>query len=245
MSKYNYHDLLAFIGVGGAHPGGLTLTKSLLEKEKLGPRCKVLDAGCGTGQTAAYIAKTYGCHVTAIDQHPVMIQKAKQRFQRDNIKADAIQGNIEQMPFKDATFDLILAESVTVFTDISKTMKEYARVLKQGGTLLDLEMAAIPPLPDEMTSAFQQLYGISHIPAEKEWRHACEQACLSDIEILLRHHVMQPLYEPEKQPENEAAPDFTFSDKIDPSLYHIWDAHQLLTEKYAGKLNYILFKARK
>src|SRR5690625_7715526 len=97
MTEYNYHDFLALMGVGGAHPGGLSFTKHLLKNVQIDQNSSVLDAGCGTGQTAAYIAETYGCHVTAIDRHPVMIEKAKQRFEANNIKVDLIQGNIEQI----------------------------------------------------------------------------------------------------------------------------------------------------
>src|SRR5690625_5537169 len=87
-----------------------------------------------------------------------------------------MQGDIEQMPFADAFFDVILAESVTVFTDIDQTISEYVRILGQGGVLLDLEMTAIPPLTQAMKEAFEQLYGIQHIPSEKEWQNKYEQA---------------------------------------------------------------------
>src|SRR5699024_3575108 len=115
MSEYNYHDFLALMGVGGAHPGGLALTKALLKNAQIDQNSRVLDAGCGIGQTAAYIADSYGCHVAAIDRHPVMIEKAKKRFKANNIKVDLIRGDIEQIPFAESSFDVILAESLTVF----------------------------------------------------------------------------------------------------------------------------------
>src|SRR5690625_2868709 len=96
MTEYNYHDFLALMGVGGAHPGGLSFTKYLLKNVQIDQNSRVLDAGCGTGQTTAYIAGTYGCHVTAIDRHPVMIEKAKQRFASKDIKVDIMQGDIER-----------------------------------------------------------------------------------------------------------------------------------------------------
>ncbi|MBL5792479.1 class I SAM-dependent methyltransferase [Bacillus sporothermodurans] len=74
---YSYQDTLAYYGVGGAHPGGLSLTKQIFHNENITHTTKILDAGCGTGQTSAYLAEMYKCDVTALDIHPVMIEKAK------------------------------------------------------------------------------------------------------------------------------------------------------------------------
>lgn len=245
MSKYNYHDFLALLGVGGAHPGGLSFTKSLLNNVQLDQNSRVLDAGCGTGQTAAYIAEMYGCHVTAIDRHPVMIKKAKKRFASKNIKVDLIQGDIEEMPFAESSFDIILVESVTVFTDIDQTISEYARVLRQEGTLLDLEMTASPPLTHTMKKAFKQFYGIQHIPSEKEWQKKYRQADLHSLEIIYGGSIEESLYKHHSQADNEEAPEFSISFSVDPTIYQIWDKHQRLTETYADKLKYHVYKMQK
>ena len=75
-----YIDILAYFGIGGAHPGGFNLTQSILDAENIPPTQSVLDIGCGTGQTAAFLAERFNCQVTAIDKHPVMVQKARIRF---------------------------------------------------------------------------------------------------------------------------------------------------------------------
>lgn len=220
MSKHNYHDFLAFMGVGGAHPGGLALTKELLKNISINQNFKVLDAGCGTGQTAAYIAKNYDCHVTAIDRHPMMLQKAKDKCGKNSLNVEFIQGDIEDMPFAHESFDFIIAESVTVFTNIDKTASEYARLLKKGGTLLDLEMTAIPPFPEEMLQAFQRVYDINHIPTEKEWKHKYKQAGFHAFEIIHGNSVGESLIAQPLKTDNEAT-DFLPSNAIDPAIYQI------------------------
>lgn len=78
----HYIELLAQFGIGGAHPGGFTLTQSLFEEIAILPSQKVLDIGCGTGQTAAFLAEHFKCDVTVIDNNSTMIEKATRRFKK-------------------------------------------------------------------------------------------------------------------------------------------------------------------
>ena len=112
-----YLDFLSKFGVGGAHPGGIQLTKELFKSETITPTTHILDVGCGTGQTAAYLAAQYGAIVTGIDNNPVMVEKAKTRMARYQLPVKIIQGSIENSPLKDETFDLIISESVLSFVN--------------------------------------------------------------------------------------------------------------------------------
>lgn len=78
----HYLTFLAQFGIGGAHPGGINLSKALFSTENITPGADILDVGCGTGQTAAYLATAYQASVTGIDIHPVMIKKAQKRMQK-------------------------------------------------------------------------------------------------------------------------------------------------------------------
>ena len=71
--------------------------------------------------------------MTAIDKHPIMVEKAKKRLKNNNPPIKLIEGDAESLGFADDSFDLIIAESVIVFTNISKTLHELARVLKDIG----------------------------------------------------------------------------------------------------------------
>jgi ubiquinone/menaquinone biosynthesis C-methylase UbiE len=243
MTNYTYHDFLANLGVGGAHPGGLTLSKKVLAKEQLKPSSKILDVGCGTGQTAAFLARTYGCQVIALDQHPLMLQKATERIQNERLNIQLDHGNVENMPFPTKSFDLVLAESVTVFTDLSKAIQEYARVLKTGGILLDLEMTAISSFSEKEMKDIQSLYQINQVPTEAEWRDQFDQQKFHSIEIAEEGSVSSILNE---HPVSEHDwPEFNPSESIDPRLFNIWDEHQQLTERYSNKLKYCFFRMKK
>ena len=72
MSVYTYIDLLSILGIGGAHPGGIKATDIMLGGESIGPETVILDAGCGTGQTSAYLSSRYGTKVLALDNKAII-----------------------------------------------------------------------------------------------------------------------------------------------------------------------------
>ena len=77
MGGLTYFDFLAKFGVGGAHPGGIPLTKNILSGENITNKTQILDAGCGTGQTAAFLYQQYNAKVVGLEINPIMIRKGK------------------------------------------------------------------------------------------------------------------------------------------------------------------------
>jgi SAM-dependent methyltransferase len=161
--------MLAKHQVEGAHPGGLQLTSEILAREYITSGTSLLDVGCGTGQTSAFIAKKYQCNVTAADINTAMLSSAFQRFREENVKVELYQADAMQLPFKQNSFDIVLAESVTIFTTIIKAVKEYFRVLKINGTFIDIELTAEIPLIARELSEICPVYGIETIPTQDEW----------------------------------------------------------------------------
>ncbi|WP_138417490.1 class I SAM-dependent methyltransferase [Aquibacillus sediminis] len=243
MKGNTYHDFLAYMGISSAHPGGMALTKQMLAKLGLKADHHVLDAGCGTGQTAAYIAETFGCQVTAVDTHPVMIEKAKQRFNEQGVQIHVLQGNIEQLPLKSEAYDLIIAESVIVFTKIEATLFEFFRLLKPGGVILNLEMTTKPPINQSMVNQFKQVYGIKQLPQESTWLEYYRKTNFDNIEVLKRVQVADQIATDYATGAKQI--DLNISESMDHSLYQIGHKHQLLTEKYRHQLNYHIYRAQK
>ena len=95
MSKYL--EMLSLFGVGGAHPGGLAFSKAVLTKAAPPPGEPILDAGCGTGQTAAYLGHLL-YPVTCVDKDPLMLEKAakhfKERFRQYNCNNNEYSGTL-------------------------------------------------------------------------------------------------------------------------------------------------------
>lgn len=220
-----YLNCLALFGVGGAHPGGLNLTKRILSKEKIDGSSKILDVGCGTGQTSAYIAKEYGSHVTALDNNKIMLEKAGRRFQSMNLPIEIRHGSAENLPFENHTFDFILSESVTAFTDVSKTVPEFKRVLKPNGVLLAVEMVRDKDISGQQMKEILDFYGVKQLLSEQEWRSAFQKAGFEQIEV----------EKVELQPDIQqvgVSNDYSLSKQIHPSFYEIFEKHHHLSIVY-------------
>ncbi|WP_445488985.1 class I SAM-dependent methyltransferase [Niallia sp. 03133] len=191
--KPTYQDALAYYGVNGAHPGGLALTKTLLEQELITAATKILDAGCGTGQTSAYIKKNYPCHVTSIDYHPTMIKRAMSRFKKEQLSISLFQGSLEKLPFADNSFDIILVESVLIFTNWKKSLSELKRVLRPNGVLLASEMTSERKLSPNEQYNMSSVYGIEKVLTEQEWINDIQEAGFTSVEVKVSHSVFSHL----------------------------------------------------
>ena len=148
-----YFEFHAYIGAT-KHMGGLSATKELIGLCGIGEDTYVLEVGCGVGATACYMAERLGCRTLGVDIRPSMIQRANERAKRERVR-DRIEFGVADatdLPFEDATFDVVLAESVTTFIDDRPSaIEEYARVVKPGGCVgLNDEIWLKTPPPQEI-----------------------------------------------------------------------------------------------
>lgn len=199
MEKVKYLDLLARNGIDSAHPGGFSMTKFLLRQEKLTPEMVLLDVGCGTGQTSAYIATHYPCKVIAVDINSQMLEKARQKFAANKLNITVIQADAMKLPFPKNSFDITLSESVTAFTQISKTLREYYRVLKPGGILLAIEVTALEALTLNEAADLQAVLGITRFPTSPEWCEMFRAGGFNEIQVLYRKRLnLMETFTPER-----------------------------------------------
>ena len=231
-----YTDMLALLGVGGSHPGGLHLTKELLAEEKITNSTAILDIGCGTGQTAAYLFWEYNCKVTACDLNETMVQKANKRFKRMNLPLKAQIGHAERLSFVDETFDIVLFESVAAFTDLSRSLKECCRVLKKGGVALAIEMIKEPHLSEQDEHLLTDFYHFQSMLTEEQWMERWEQAGFSAV-TSGREHMRE-----QDNPSIDFGTEFDLSARIPPTVYDLLDEHERLTEKFQSSLGFRVFR---
>lgn len=149
---YDFVGLLADI-LPEMHPGGQDATQALLEMCRLDATSRVLDIGCGSGNTACLIVEDYGSQVYGIDISEVMIAKAKHRAQRQRLteKLDFRVADVFDLPFEDDWFDVVIFESVLTPLpgDKKQAMKEMVRVVRPGGRVGANEGTIDPGSPPE------------------------------------------------------------------------------------------------
>ena len=237
---YTYSDALAHFGVGGAHPGGLALTRKIISKERMKNNMKILDAGCGTGQTSAFLAKTYGVQVFAMDLHPIMLKKANERLTKEKLPIQLVKGSTEQIPFKDGEFDFIIAESVTAFTNVRKSLNEYKRVLKPEGVLITIDMTEEVPLTNTEKQGLLQFYKMKEIFSEFDWLKNFQEAGFKHTKILYKRSVWEELQKQSHQSNDVQEFDYHFHH---PQLNTILQKHYDLNIRLGKKIGYRVFRS--
>jgi ubiquinone/menaquinone biosynthesis C-methylase UbiE len=100
------------------------------------PPARVLDLGCGTGEIAAAIDRM-GYQVTACDFAEGMIEIARSSHTRTGVTWICLKPDWEVLPFRDNSFDGIVASSVFEYLfDVQGVAAELARVLRPEGVML-------------------------------------------------------------------------------------------------------------
>lgn len=100
---------------------------------------KILDVGTGPGFIAITLALA-GHDVTAVDVTQAMLEQANKNANKYQVKIDFVLSDVQSLPFADNTFDLVVMRNVT--WDLNKPLngyKEWLRVLKKGGRLLNFD----------------------------------------------------------------------------------------------------------
>ena len=105
------------------------------------PGEQVLDVGCGTGTLAMEVARRVGRagRVAGVDPGTEQIARARAKAARRHLPIDFQIGVIEQLPFADQTFDVVLSTLMMHHLPTSlkrQGLSEIARVLKPGGRLV-------------------------------------------------------------------------------------------------------------
>ncbi|WP_231689551.1 class I SAM-dependent methyltransferase [Bacillus sp. FJAT-27245] len=231
-----YLDFLSKFGIGGAHPGGLNLTKEMLKGEQINETTTILDVGCGTGQTAAFLALQYGANITGMDINPIMVEKAKNRMATYKLPVEIIQGSIEDIPLKDKSFDFILSESVISFVDKKKALREIHRVLRDGGRFIANELTINKQPQPKDEEEIKSFYGFDSLPVESDWAVLLEQAGFKNIAISRNS---QPIFQTQSMPE------FHYSDVIEPKLFEVFTQHYAIMLKYQNILDYRILACTK
>lgn len=139
------------------------------------PGHHILDAGCGVGGSAIYLAQHFGCRVTGVTVSERQVTTCKKYAAERGVghltEFHTMDYNFTNFP--DNTFDIIWGiESVQTTLDKSKFFKEARRILKPGGKILISDY--FKPKPYSIDDAFfmrtmLQYWAISDVTTLEEF----------------------------------------------------------------------------
>ncbi len=120
----------------------------------------VLEVGCGRGGGASYISRYFKTKsYIGLDLSKKAIRFCNKKLKNENLSF--IQGNAEDLPFEDNSFDAVVnVESSRCYPHVDRFLAEVHRILKPGGFLLMSDMRLVndlEPLREQFRQAHLEL----------------------------------------------------------------------------------------
>jgi len=122
---------------------------------------KILELGCGTGDFSIWLAKQ-GARVTAVDIGPDLVAAARILAEVNQVDCEFRQGNIMDLPFESATYDIGIGLATLHHlseAEVLKVLRECCRVLKTGGTAVFEEPVENSKLFNFIQNVFPKIKG--------------------------------------------------------------------------------------
>ena len=148
----------------------------------------VLDLGSGAGNDC-FVARTQTGDkgkVTGLDFTEEMVRKANENLQKTGFQnIEFVQGDIEDMPFSNASFDVVISNCVlNLVPDKKRAFSEICRVLKPGGHFSISDVVIVGRLPEGVQKDAEMYAGcVSGAIDKDEYIAIVEQQVFSGIKV--------------------------------------------------------------
>ena len=111
------------------------VSEHLVDHVGVMPGERVLDVATGTGHVALAAARR-SAKATGIDYVPELLDIARRRAQAEELDIEFAQADAENLPYGDATFDVVLSAIGVMFAaDHARAARELVRVCRPGGRI--------------------------------------------------------------------------------------------------------------
>lgn len=123
----------------------------LAELAGVAPGERLLDLGCGPGESAFGMAeRVAGLRVVGVDYSELMIRiaRARRRFDRAAANVQLVRADATKLPFPDGSFDAVTGHSfLYLVPDPARVLAEVRRLLRPERKCVFLEPAVVPDRP--------------------------------------------------------------------------------------------------
>ena len=108
----------------------------VLDRVGVEPGVDLLDVGTGTGGNIAIPAAQSGARVVGLDITPELLERARVRADAAGVDVEWIEGDAQNLPFGDASFDRVVSTFGAMFApDHAGAAAELVRVCRPGGRI--------------------------------------------------------------------------------------------------------------
>jgi len=174
---------------------------------KLDADSRVLDLGGGFAGSARTLAREFGCHVAVLNLSSTENECGRKMNREQGLEdlIDVVDGNFEDVPFGDKTFDCVWSQDAILHSgDRQRVMNEAARVLKPGGYLVFTDPMMTDDCPPDVLQPIFDRINLESLASPSFYRDAARQAGLSEVEYVdldkhLPAHYQRVLDETEKR----------------------------------------------
>ncbi|AGA90569.1 methylase involved in ubiquinone/menaquinone biosynthesis [Thioflavicoccus mobilis 8321] len=153
----------------------------------VGPESRVLDIGAGYGGAARYLAKRFGCRVTALN----LSEKENERDRQMNAEQgidhliDVVDGSFEAIPAEDASFDLVWSQDAILHSgEREKVIAEVARVLRPGGELIFTDPMQADDCPAGVLGPVLDRIHLASLGSVGFYREMAAKYGLAEVEVI-------------------------------------------------------------
>ncbi|MGH7195351.1 MAG: class I SAM-dependent methyltransferase [Candidatus Saccharimonadales bacterium] len=156
----------------------ILMDEQMAKALKLNAGAHVLDAGCGEGNVAIYLAEKYGLRVSGVDLLDFNIKNAKANAEKRHVKGLDFQiASYMDLPFSDNSFDGVYTmETLVHAPDYRQALAELYRVLRPGGKLALFEYSITPEaglskIDKSALERIRQVNKVASMPAFNHFEH--------------------------------------------------------------------------
>lgn len=142
----------------------------------------VLDAACGLGESARFLAGEYGCTVFGLDLYRTILDNMRSK---DETRFPSfLVGDGEQLPFKDNTFSAAISECSLCLTPNSRNeLREISRTLRPSGKIGITDIVTMGNLPSELEETLMRFLCISTSASVSAYQRSLELEGFERIEV--------------------------------------------------------------
>jgi len=155
--------------------------------KSLGPDSRVLDLGSGYGGAARYLARTFGCRVTALNLSEAENERNRRMSREQGLDPliEVVDGSFEEVPAADASFDLVWSQDAILHSGHrNRVIAEAARVLRPGGELVFTDPMQADDCPEGVLQPVLDRIHLSSLGSIGFYREQAAGQGLREVEVI-------------------------------------------------------------